>query len=242
MLDHLGVEVEELGLRSYLLKSGGSQTATLPGLAPEGTMVTFHRSRALSREDIAFVTPDHPLVLAALDGILGLETGNSVFGVWKSSKPDGIFLEAHFVVECIAPSSLHADRFLPATPLRIVVDQSLKDCSDNEEFQNAILETGDVFTLLDTPVFKKKHLPAMLAKASELASARKEAVINNARQKALDQITGEIERLEDLRLINSHVRPAEIEALQELKSSLLEAVGGATVRADALKLVLRLSN
>lgn len=156
MLDHLGVQVEELGLRSYLLKSGGSQAATLPGLAAEGTMVTFQRSRALSREDIGFVTPDHPLVLAALDAILGMETGNSVFSVWKSAQADGILLEAHFVIESIAPPSLHADRFLPATPLRIVVDQSLKDCGDDDDFRNAVLETGDVFTLLDTPVFKKK--------------------------------------------------------------------------------------
>ena len=241
MLDHLGVQVEELGLRSYLLKSGGSQTATLPGLAAEGTMVTFQRSRALSREDIGFVTPDHPLVLAALDAILGMETGNSVFSVWKSAQTDGILLEAHFVIESIAPPSLHADRFLPATPLRIVVDQSLKDCGDDDKFRNAALETGDVFTLLDTPVFKKKHLPTMLAKASEFAAARKEAIIQTARQKASDQITAEIERLEDLRLINNHIRPGEIEALQTLKTSLLEAIESATVRADALKLILRLA-
>jgi len=241
MLDHLGVQVEELGLRSYLLKSGGSQTATLPGLAPEGTMVTFHRSRALSREDIGFVTPDHPLVLAALDAILGMETGNSVFSIWKSASSAGILLEVHFVIESIAPPSLHADRFLPATPLRIVVDQSLKDCGDDDEFRNAVLEAGDIFTLLDTPVFKKKHLPAMLAKASEFAAARKDATIQTARQKASDQITAEIERLQDLQLINNHIRPGEIEALQTLKTSLLEALDSATLRPDALKLVLRLA-
>ena len=241
MLDHLGVHVEELGLRSYMLKSGGSQVATLPGLPAEGTMVTFQRSRALSREDIGFVTPDHPLVLAALDAILGMETGNSVFSIWKSGKADGILLEAHFVIESIAPASLHADRFLPPTPLRIVLNQSLEDCGEDEEFRDALLETGDVFTLLDTPVFKKKHLPAMLAKAATFASTRKEAIIQTARQKASDQITAEIERLEDLRLINNHIRPGEIEALQALKSSLLDAIEAATVRADSLKLVLRLS-
>jgi len=241
MLDHLGVQVEELGLRSYLLKSGGSQTATLPGLAPEGTMVTFQRSRALSREDIGFVTLDHPLVLAAVDAILGMETGNSVFAIWKSAQADGILLEAHFVIESIAPPTLHADRFLPATPLRIVVDQSLKDCCEDDDFRNAVLETGDVFTLLDTPVFKKKHLPAMLAKAAEFATARKEAIVQNARQKASDQITAEIDRLEDLRLINDHIRPSEIEALHALKASLLNAIDSATIRPDTLKLVLRLS-
>jgi hypothetical protein len=52
---------------------------------------------------------------------------------------------------------------------------------------------------------------------------------------------GEIDRLEDLRLINDHIRPSEIEALQALKASLLNAIDSATIRADTLKLVLRLS-
>jgi ATP-dependent helicase HepA len=204
-------------------------------------MFTLDRSRALSREDIGFLTPDHPIVRAAIDALLGEETGNSVFAVWKSSLPDAVFLEAHFVIECIAPPALHVDRFLPATPLRVVMDQSLKDSEEDEAFRNALFERGDVFSLLDTPVFKKKHLPAMLAKAAEIAGKRKEALVQAACQKVTDQITHEIDRLEDLRQINNHIRPGEIETLQTFKSALLEALAGATLRTDALKLVLRLS-
>ena len=241
MLDHLGVVVEELGLRSYLLKSGASQVASLPGLTPDGLMLTFDRARALSREDIGFLTPDHPLVRAALDALLGCETGNSVFGIWKSDEPNAVFLEVHSIVECVAPPALHVDRFLPATPLRIVVDQGGKDCSDLEDFRSAKLERGDVFTLLDTPVFRKKHLPSMLSKAAAFAEKQKEVIVETAQKTASEQIDREIARLEDLRLINSHVRPAEIEALKSLKLALMESLSGATLRADALKLVLRVS-
>ncbi len=239
VLDHLNVQVEELGLRSYLLKSGASQTASLPGLNPEGCMVTFSRARAIAREDIGFITPDHPLVRAALDAVLGVETGNSVFGVWKSSESNAVFLEVHFVLECIAPSALHADRFLPATPLRVVVDQGLNDVSDDEGFRNASIEKGDVFSLLDTPVFRKKHLPSMFAKAEAIVAKQKDIIVETAQKQATEQIDREVERLEDLRQINTHVRPSEIEALKSLKSSLNESLQGATIRADALKLVLR---
>ncbi len=242
MLDHLGVEVEELGSRSYLLKSGASQNAALPGLAPEGATFTFDRARALSREDVGFLTPDHPLVQASLDALLGIEVGNSVFGVWRSAQPDGILLEAHFVIECVAPPGLHADRFLPATPVRVVVDQTLGDRSDDEAFLEAELEKGDVFRLIDTPVFKKKHLPAMLAKAAEIAGKRKESIVQGAALKATDQLKSEIERLEDLRRVNASIREEEITALQDLKASLLEAFTSANVRTDALKLVLRLTD
>ena len=239
VLDHLNVQVEELGLRSYLLKSGASQTASLPGLNPEGFMVTFSRARAIAREDIGFITPDHPLVRSALDAVLGVETGNSVFGVWKSSESNAVFLEVHFVLECIAPSALHADRFLPATPLRVVVDQGLNDVSDDEGFRNASIEKGDVFSLLDTPVFRKKHLPSMFAKAEAIVAKQKDIIVETAQKQATEQIDREVERLEDLRQINTHVRPSEIEALKSLKSSLNESLQGATIRADALKLVLR---
>jgi ATP-dependent helicase HepA len=242
MLDHLGVEVEELGSRSYLLRSGASQNAALPGLAPEGAMFTFERVRALAREDVGFLTPDHPLVQASLDALLGIEAGNSVFGVWRSGEADGILLEIHFVIECVAPPGLHADRFLPATPVRVVVDQTLGDRSDDDSFRAAEFEKGDVFRLLDTPVFKKKHLPAMLAKATEIAGKRKESIVQAAAMRANEQLKGEIERLEDLRRINPSIRNEEITGLQELKNSLLEAFASATVRTDALKLVLRLAD
>jgi len=238
-LDHLGVEVEELGSRGYLLKSGAGQSASLPGLTPEGAMFTFDRSRAISREDLGFLSQDHPLVRAAIESILGIETGNSVFGVWKSDLPGALFLEVHLVLECIAPPNLHADRFLPATPLRVVVDQTLSDRGDDEEFRDASLSSGDVFGLIDTPVFKKKHLPAMLAKAVEIGAARKESLVLAARTKASDQYSAEINRLRDLSEINRSVPPAEIESLEAAKSTLLEALSESTIRVDALKLVLR---
>jgi len=238
-LDHLGVEVEELGSRGYLIKSGAGQSASLPGLTPEGAMFTFDRSRALSREDVGFLSQDHPLVRAAIEAILGMETGNSVFGAWKSDQPGAVFLEVHLVLECVAPPNLHADRFLPATPLRVVVDQTLADRGDDEEFRQAQLSVGDVFGLIDTPVFKKKHLPAMLAKAVEIGAARKESLVQAARSKASEQYTAEVERLRDLAEINKSVAPAEIASLESAKTSLLEALAESTLRVDALKLVLR---
>ena len=241
MLDHLGAGVEELGGRSYLLKSGPAQNASLPGLTPDGAMFTFDRARALAREDIGFLTADHPLVRAAIDAILGIETGNSAFGIWKTAPGNSFFLETHFVVESIAPAHLHADRWLPATPVRIAVDQSLSDRSADGELQDAELAVGDIFKILDTPALKKKHLPAMLAKANELAAVRRDAVVQSARQRAAEQLDAEIARLEDLSSINNHIHPAEIESLRTLKNDLLAAIDSAGLRLDALRLVLGLA-
>lgn len=239
LLDHLGVPVEELGSRSYLLRR--SDAASLPGLSADGLMVTMNRARALAREEIAFITPDHPLVRAALDAILADQTGNAVFAIRPSSGVDGILLEVESVLEVVAPTEWHADRFLPATPLRVVVDQALNDRSDDEDLRHSALVKGDVFSLLDLPGFKKKHLPAMLAKAREFAAHRKDAILTNARLRAEDQLQAEIERLQDLQKINPAVRSGEIESLQSLKEGLSTAISEATLRTDALLLVLQRS-
>ena len=175
--------------------------------------VTFDRTRGpLSREDLGFVSGDHPLVRASLDLLLGSEAGNASFGVWKGGGAEGMLLEIYTVVECVAPLVLHADRFLPATPIRVVVDHALTDHTTDEAVAAAQLEKGDIFRLLDRGAVKKKLLPAMLAKAQALAAERAQRLVESASTAMTIELRNEIERLEDLRQINDHVRPEEIAA------------------------------
>ena len=122
-----------------------------------------------------------------------------------------------------------------------MVDQSLADQSDDESFRTAAMERGDVLPLLDTPVLKKKHLPAMLAKAQTLAEGKMRAIVDAADTAMELGLQSEIERLEDLREINDHVRPQEIQAIRDQKSELRKALASARLRIDAVKLVLRIA-
>ncbi len=241
LLDHFGVHTEDLGGRSYLALPGHLLTDAFPALPPEGTSVTFDRARALGREDVGFLTWDHPMVRGALDLLLGAETGNCAFGVWKSPGGEAIFLELCAVVETIAPSALHVDRFLPATPLRIVVDHGLNERTDEAELAEATLEKGDIFRLLDRGAVKKKLLPAMLEKTKALAETRMQGLITSAKAAMQSQLRDEVARLEDLREVNDHVRPEEIAALQEHMAALETAINGARCRVDAVRLVFRVS-
>ena len=49
---------------------------SFPGLPSGGFTITFDRARALVREDMQFMTWDHPLVTGAFDLLLGSEKGN----------------------------------------------------------------------------------------------------------------------------------------------------------------------
>jgi ATP-dependent helicase HepA len=117
VFDLYSISVEEIAPRTYKLGSAGVFVDSFPGLPAEGLSVTCDRQRALVREDVQFLTWDHPLVTGALDLLLGSEKGNSSF-IESEESPS---LDAVYVLECIAPPHLHIDRFLPPTPIRVAV-------------------------------------------------------------------------------------------------------------------------
>ena len=239
LLDQFGVSVEDLGPRSYLLHPGNLQAEALPSLPEGGLSVTFSRDRALNREDLGFLTRDHPLVRGALDLLLGSESGNTAFGVWKTPGTEAVLLEIFALVECIAPAALHADRFLPSTPVRIVVDHTLSDLTDDSDLAAARLEKGDIMRLLDKSVMKKKIVPAMLEKALALAEEQMKEITASATVTMTALLQDEIERLETLRNINDHIRPDEISAAKKQKTEMELALATARIRLDSVRLILR---
>jgi ATP-dependent helicase HepA len=180
------------------------------------------------------------MVRGALDLLLGSESGNSAFGVWKTPGSEAIFLEIYAVIECVAPAALHVDRFLPAVPVRVLIDHALTDHTADESLAAAKLEKGDIFRLLDRGAMKKKLLPAMLKKAREIVEERMKQIIASATVTMSGQLRQEAERLEALRAVNDHVRPEEIAAIREQESALRSAIASAHSRLDALRLIFRI--
>jgi ATP-dependent helicase HepA len=240
LLDHCGMHIEELGQHSYFLRPDNLKNDAFPGMSAEGSSVTFTRSRALSREDMALLTQDHPFVRGALDSLLGSEEGNATAAFWKGSGGESVLLEQHYVIECVAPAALHVERFLPPQPVRIVVDHAGTDMSNHEGYLSANLRKGDVSKLLDKPVMRKKLFPTMVKKGEEHASTRMTTMIEAAKAKIEEQLSAEIERLDELAKINDHIRTDEVDALRQQKEQLLVAVAAARVRLDCIRLVLRM--
>lgn len=238
LCDHFGVAYEESSQRGYVLRRGHLLTDALT-VPEEGMSITFDRTRALSRDDLGFMSWDHPLLRSALDLLIGSEQGNSAFGVWKGGGSEAIFLEVHCVAECVAPASLHADRFLPATPIRVIVDHAQAEHSEDAELAAAKLEKGDVVRLLDRGVVRKKFIPAMLAKAQEIAGEKMKTLVTDATTAMNTALVQEIERLETLREINDHVSPAEIAAARAQQTALAEALASTHLRVDAVRLIFR---
>ena len=233
VFDHFGVHVEDLGNRTYLLCGHSVTTDRFPELPDEGMVGTCDRRRALEREDVGLLTSDHPLVTGVADLLLGSERGNCGFGVWPDTDDKTLLLEAIFVLETLAPARLHVDRFLPPTPLRVLVNHK----KELQELELPALKKGSPFKLLDNPKLSREVIPAMFAAAESLANKQAQAITSEATAEMTVRVQSEIDRLINLRAVNDHVRPAEIDLLKSQLTELTDALARARLRLDAVRLI-----
>lgn len=239
LFDFFGLSVEELGARGYLLQPGNVITDAFPDLPNEGMSVTFDRERALSREDIGLMTADHPMVRSSIDLLLSGEAGNSAFGVWEVAGPKSIILEAYYLVECVAPASLQTDRFLPAIPVRVAVDYQANDLTADPGLMKAALRKGNHRKILDQPKITGEIVPAMIKALDALAGQKRVGLVEKAIGKMKEQSDQEISRLKDLQQVNPSIDDGEIQSAEQRVGEIREALMGARLRLDSLRLIYR---
>ena len=242
IFDHFGVTVDDIDTRTFRLAPGQLFTDSFPCLPEEGTTVTCDRTRALGREDIGFLTWDHPMVRGAIDLTLSSEKGNSSIVVWKdpSVQAPAILIEAIYVLESVAPARLHVDRFLPPTPLRVLVDLSGKDCSQQFTHDTINKYCGDeeVFRLKQDPALLQALVPEMLSAAEKHANTQKSVRLTTAMNQAHERLDGEASRLKKLKKVNPNIRQEEIKIAETVIADVTRHISKAHLRLDAVRLIL----
>lgn len=127
LFDIVGINQDDRGDNLIVLTpSDHMLVPDFPGLPEDGCTITFERDVALSREDAQFITWEHPLIRNGLDLILSGDTGSSTISLLKNKAlPVGTLLvELVYVVEAQAPKQLQLNRFLPPTPVRMLLDKN----------------------------------------------------------------------------------------------------------------------
>ena len=144
--DIIGIDQEDKGEHTLVLRPGEKMLFSYPGIPDDGVTVTFDRDLALARDEVMLITPEHPLVATGLDLILGSDTGSTSVALIKNKAiPVGtVFLECMYVVDASAPRSSQVSRYLPATPIRVLLDQQGQNLSDRIDFKkfNQTLSCG----------------------------------------------------------------------------------------------------
>lgn len=125
LFDIVGINQEDKSDNLIILTpSDHMLVPDFPGLPQDGCTITFDREQALSREDTQFISWEHPIIRNGLDLVLSGDTGSCAVSVLKNKAlPVGTLLtELIYVVEAQAPKQLQISRFLPATPVRLLID------------------------------------------------------------------------------------------------------------------------
>ena len=235
LFDFLGLDVSDLSKRAFLFKHGHRHSEAFADIGDDGLSVTFDRTTALSREDLSFLTFDHPLFRDAISQLLDGNSGNATYAKLPSTTGKSILLECAFVLEVIAPARLHLDRFLPPTLLRVIVDHTGKAQTKAPPAQ--LLQPGDPRRIVAQESFKTQLFPKMLEAAKDVANRASTKPIEAAIDLAKKTLETQISRLNNLALRNPNISKSEIKHLEDTLKETTEVLAKARIRLDSLRLI-----
>jgi ATP-dependent helicase HepA len=243
VFDAFGVDSEKHSEHSLVIHpSDHMRIEQFPGLPESGLTITYQRQQALSREDMQFVTWEHPLVRGAQELIALTEFGNTAFCTLKLPplKPGNLMLEALYVLHCPAPAELQLFRHMPQSLLRVLLDHNGKDL-------NAVLSIDQLGKLLqkiprnnaqELVRHARPTLLDMLQKAEEKAKPQQANLIAAAQQKVSEELNAELDRMRALAKVNPNVRQSEIDYLQERLAESQRYLSQAKLRLDSLRVIM----
>ena len=182
------------------------------------------------------------MVLGAMDLVLSDETGNSSIGLLKNpALPAGtFFLECIFTIEAIAPSELQLNRYLPVTPIRVLVDKNGNDLADkvSESILDQQLSPVKKQVALQLVKALKDQVSPLVAKAENHAEQQVGALQSKALSNMDEKLEAEFARLTALKAINPSVRQDELDFIKLQQKELASYIEKAQLKFEAVRLVV----
>ncbi|TDQ56209.1 ATP-dependent helicase HepA [Mesocricetibacter intestinalis] len=243
LFDLIGLEQEDSGEKSILISPSATMLVPdFPGLKEEGLNITFDRQLALAREELEFISWDHPLIRQGLDLICGGDIGKTAVALLpnKALPPGTILLELIYCVEVQAPKQLQLSRFLPPTPIRLLLDAKGNDLAEKVAFEGLEKQLKPMKKNSAIQIVKmtKERILGLIAEAEKNMARQCRQICAQAGAEAQLQLGAELERLQALSAVNKNIRPQEIQSLARLKEQSLALIEQAVWRLDSLRLIL----
>ena len=240
VFQELGVDIEDLEDNIFYIKpSDNMYVPHFPGLDSEGVRITYDRRTARRREDVEFLTWDHPMVVSVMDLIISNTFGNVTVMMRKKSGQTKTFIEAYFKLYAIAPKNLSPERYFPPTPIRILVDSTGEDFTDkwSKDDIDERSTMADVETVKKARMLPKVAVQKVLQLAHQHALVRAEELKTVYKKAMMEKLTAEKDRLVKLKEVNPVVRTEEIDALTIQMLMLNKSYNAADVILDSIRVI-----
>jgi len=242
-LDIFGVQQDDKADNAIALnQSEHMLNSNFPCLPEDGTTITFDRNTALINENYQLLTWDHPMVRGVMDLVLSDEIGNASIGLLKNDAlPVGtFFLECLFTVEATAPAHLQLGRYLPTTPIRILVDKNGNNLADkvSETVLDKQLRPVKKQVALQLTKALKAQIGPLVTKAEHHGKQEISAIQVKALDNMQNKLEQEQERLTALKAINPSVRQAEIDFISHQQAELRHYIDKAQLTFEAIRMIV----
>ncbi|MGR5176789.1 RNA polymerase-associated protein RapA [Vibrio parahaemolyticus] len=243
LFDTIGLNQDDKGENALVVTpSEHMMVPSYPGLPYEGATITFDRDTALSREDMNFISWEHPMIQGGIDLVMSEGVGTCAVSLLKNKAlPVGtILLELVYVVDAQAPKQSGISRFLPPTPIRLMMDGRGNDLSAQVEFEGFNRQLSPVnrhlASKLVTSVQADVH--RLIESGNAAVEEKVGAVREDAHKAMYASLNGELERLQALKAVNPNIRDEEIEAIESQIKELDGYIAKAQVQLDSLRLIV----
>ncbi|MDK9737642.1 RNA polymerase-associated protein RapA [Vibrio sp. D404a] len=243
LFDTIGLNQDDKGENALVVTpSEHMMVPSYPGLPYEGATITFDRVTALSREDMNFISWEHPMIQGGIDLLLSEGVGTSAVSLLKNKAlPVGtILLELVYLVDAQAPKRSGISQFLPKTPIRLMMDGRGNDLSSQVEFEGFNRQLSPVnrhlASKLVTSVQSDIHKLIEAGEAQVLPKV--EEVREQAQKEMQANLNGELERLQALKAVNPNIRDEELEVIETQIAQLTGYIAKAQVQLDSLRLIV----
>lgn len=243
VFDAFGVDQQPHSSDSIIIEPGNHMVyAQFPALPEDGLTASYQRHRALGREDMAFLTWEHPMVLGAMDLVVHSEIGNSAFCTLETDafRPGTLLLEALFKVQTIGAMQPYLSRFLPERYLRVVVDEQGRQHQENlpDKAFNKLAGRIPRATSQELIRHARAQIETLLKQANKAVQSHGEAIKQQALAAMQQTMQLEQSRLKSLAEINPAIRQTEIEALETAALSLADTLQSAELGLDAIRVAI----
>ena len=242
LFNQLGVDAEDMNdPYTFLIRPGDNMYLPhFPGLENEGMTITFKRENALKRDDVTFLSWDHPMVVGIMDFISSKEMGNVTIASWKTPSKENFLFEGYYLLSCIGDRKLQLQKYFPPTPLRVLLNSQFQDMTQKlpKKFLDENTGTIDQEKRAQMKELPKDFLKECIKKGKELCIARAKQYKEKFRDDMLKSMNSEIDRLQALRKVNPTVSETEILLLKFNRDNMLKAMEKAELSLDSIRLVV----
>ncbi|MBT12486.1 MAG: RNA polymerase-associated protein RapA [Oceanospirillaceae bacterium] len=237
--DAFGLELIDLGGDCITIAPGDHMLVPdLPHLPADGFMATTRREVALSRDDVQFLSWEHPFIDQALELITSSPAGNAAVSYIEhhGHRTGDCFIELQFVAQCPAPKALAVERYLPPNAMHLMMTPG-GDLKVNDGELPGFplpLKKGTARGLVDQ---KTAQIQPVIHKLEKLGAGQLDKMVDQATTRAEEAFAARIARLHALAEENPSISPQLVADVKAEREAVIKAISNSQLILDSVRLV-----